>query len=692
MKLEMTALDYKFAEVINKAAFSSDFPTTLHERGEYAKNKIKNDSSLTKNEKKFILDRFLQIYDQLRVENNSEEKQQCNNCQNWHQAIQYCEYCIRKYLENNFGNWTSGNDEIDKLIQECQKKTLAPFAVIEWISYDQFENIEYLTEGGCASIYKAIWKGGAYDKWNSEKQILERYGRQIVILKRLNNSNSNNVKWFQEVSYSNIINKAAFSSDFPTTLHERGEYAKNKIKNDSSLTKNEKKFILDRFLQIYDQLRVENNSEEKQQCNNCQNWHQAIQYCEYCIRKYLENNFGNWTSGNDEIDKLIQECQKKTLAPFAVIEWISYDQFENIEYLTEGGCASIYKAIWKGGAYDKWNSEKQILERYGRQIVILKRLNNSNSNNVKWFQEVTFSFTLGNYVAECYGLTKDPITNDYLLVMCRYDSDLRHFLIDNYHTLTCLQKYKIIYFITNSLNNLHNQNIVHKDLHSGNFLYDAGYSYWKISDLGLSGPVEKPLNSIYGNLPYIAPEVLCGQIYTTKSDIYSLGILMWEIATGETPFGKHEHDSDLQFAIVNGYRPKIHKEIPQEYVTLMKQCWDANPYNRPDVNTIRKKMESLIRPFYTKKKNLKSKIKNFFKLKSSKIKNFFKLKSSKNKNKPIIKNAQLIKNTKSQVYTFSIQNQPRNATDEQETFDPQLNDLIISDEIDHLYHEANNSW
>ncbi|RHZ84432.1 hypothetical protein Glove_82g76 [Diversispora epigaea] len=533
----MTAqdIDTKFGEILDKA-FSSDFPMTIHEQ---------------------------------KIENNSEEKQQCNNCQNWHQAIQYCEYCIRKYLENNFGNWTSGNNEIDKLIQECQKKTLAPFAVIEWISYDQFENIEYLTEGG-----------------------------------------------------------------------------------------------------------FENNSEEKQQCNNCQNWHQAIQYCEYCIRKYLENNFGNWTSGNNEIDKLIQECQKKTLAPFAVIEWISYDQFENIEYLTEGGCASIYKAIWKDGCYYEWNSENQILERYGKQIVILKRLNNSNSNNVKWFQEVTFSFTLGNDVAACYGLTKDPITNNYLLVLFYYDSDLRHFLIDNYHTLTWLQKYKIICYIIDSLDEIHNQNIVHKDLHSGNFLNDAGYSYWKISDLGLSGPVDKPLNSVYGNLPYIAPEVLCGQIYTTKSDIYS-------IATGEAPFGKHEHDSDLQFAIVNGYRPKIHKEIPQEYVTLMKQCWDANPDNRPDAITIYKKMESSIRQFYTEKNNLKSKIKNFFKLKSF-----------KNKNKPIIKNTQLIKNTKSQVYTFSIQNQPRNATDEQETFDSQLNDLIISNEIDHLYHEsieANNS-
>ena len=144
-------------------------------------------------------------------------------------------------------------------------------------------------------------------------------------------------------------------------------------------------FYLMKFRKTYDALRIGDNSVEKQKCNNCQNWHQATQYCEFCIRKYLENYFGNWTSGNNEIDKLIQECQRKTIAPYCVTEWIEYDRFENIEHLTEGGCATIYRVKDD----DKWNSERQILERFGRQYIVLKRLNNSNNNNVNWFQEVS---------------------------------------------------------------------------------------------------------------------------------------------------------------------------------------------------------------------------------------------------------------------------------------------------------------
>ncbi|RHZ82775.1 hypothetical protein Glove_103g272 [Diversispora epigaea] len=481
------------------------------------------------------------------------------------------------------------------------------------------------------------------------------------------------------------------------TISQQESFQRNMIQNDSSLTKNEKKFLLDDLQKVYDKHKINNNFVEKQQCNNCQNWHQATQYCEFCIFKYLENNFVNWTSENNEIDKLIQGCQQKIISPRYVIEWINYDQFENVEHLMEGGCATIYTAKWKDGCYKKWNSENQILERFGRQKVILKRLNNSKNSNVHWFQEVTLSFTLDNTfqrLVVCHGLTKDPSTNDYMLVLRCYDDDLRHFIKDNYHTLTLLKKYKIICNITHSLVKIHSQDIVHRDLHSGNILYYAPNSHWSISDLGLSGPVDKPLNSIYGNLPYIAPEVYCGQIYTKKSDIYSIGILMWEVITGETPFGDQEHDRDLAFAITEGYRPWINENIPFEYATLIKQCWDADPDNRPDANIIFDKMTLLIKSLYEEmdKQQQKQSIKNF----KSKIKNFFKSGFTRNKDKQIIKNTQsnerrskIYKIQTSKVYTFNFSIQPRNATDEEEqAYKTNQFDFEISEEMEQLYLKA----
>ena len=82
---------------------------------------------------------------------------------------------------------------------------------------------------------------------------------------------------------------------------------------------------------------------------------------------------------------------------------------------------------------------------------------------------------------------------------------------------------------------------MHCDLHSGNILVQGGGCF--ITDLGLCGPVDdESSNKIYGITPYIAPEVLRRNKKNTKeSDIYSIGMLMWEIFSGHPPFNDQAH-------------------------------------------------------------------------------------------------------------------------------------------------------
>ncbi|RGB29063.1 kinase-like domain-containing protein [Rhizophagus diaphanus] len=171
-----------------------------------------------------------------------------------------------------------------------------------------------------------------------------------------------------------------------------------------------------------------------------------------------------------------------------------------------------------------------------------------------------------------------------MLVMNIYDIDLRKYLQQNHSKLTWKERIQIITDITLALSRIHAENAIHRDLHSGNILYSQLNEIWYISDLGFCGPADKPLNSIYGNLPYIAPEVIIGREQTFKSDIYSIAMLMWEISSGQPPFSNYEHDYDLAMNIVNGIRPKIVPRTPLEYKNLMKQCWDADPSKRPDKN------------------------------------------------------------------------------------------------------------
>src|SRR5207245_9333779 len=130
------------------------------------------------------------------------------------------------------------------------------------------------------------------------------------------------------------------------------------------------------------------------------------------------------------------------------------------------------------------------------------------------------------------------------------------------------------------------ENAIHRDLHSGNILFKQIDPRFFISDLGFCGPVDKPPTNIYGNLPYIAPEVMDGKGYTFKSDIYSVGMLMWEISSGQPPFINHENDYELAMKIVNGMRPKIVPGTPLIYKKLMEQCWDADSTKRPNSKTL----------------------------------------------------------------------------------------------------------
>ena len=123
--------------------------------------------------------------------------------------------------------------------------------------------------------------------------------------------------------------------------------------------------------------------------------------CEYCVRNYLKAKFSDWTSGNDEINKLIQKCQMETLMPSKIIEWIPYNKLQNIKYLTKGGFSEIYTASWIDGRYWEWDTKKQQLTREfesNSQAVVLKRLENVESANQNWLEEVCNLSVLFKYV------------------------------------------------------------------------------------------------------------------------------------------------------------------------------------------------------------------------------------------------------------------------------------------------------
>jgi serine/threonine protein kinase len=178
-------------------------------------------------------------------------------------------------------------------------------------------------------------------------------------------------------------------------------------------------------------------------------------------------------------------------------------------------------------------------------------------------------------IVSCYGISQDPNTKNYVMVMEYIEGgNIREYLKSNHKSIgfPCYR----LYSIATGLNSIHQQGLVHRDLHAGNILNSnnefAPHSY--ITDLGLSQPANSPSEAgkIYGVIPYVAPEVLLGKPYTQASDIYSFGMIMYEMFTGLPPYYDMVHDVYLALKICQGLRPKFQIKIPQDLEDLINRC------------------------------------------------------------------------------------------------------------------------
>ena len=109
--------------------------------------------------------------------------------------------------------------------------------------------------------------------------------------------------------------------------------------------------------------------------------------CLTCRPKHFQKNFNKWTSGNEVIDKLIQDNQFLAKR-YGLLEWIPYNKFTNIKYIAEGGFAKVHSATWIDGQIKKWSQFSNDWRRDGSMTIALKVLNNSENISEDFLNEV----------------------------------------------------------------------------------------------------------------------------------------------------------------------------------------------------------------------------------------------------------------------------------------------------------------
>jgi len=160
----------------------------------------------------------------------------------------------------------------------------------------------------------------------------------------------------------------------------------------------EQKLLIDKLI-LNEELK--NRYKENGLCKGCKQPNtdycgNGIYWCQSCNGKRFQQNFQNWTSGNHDIDELIQRTQLNAKWSGEILEWIEYDRFENIEYLAEEGIGTTYKATWKDGYIEYWDSEnnqwKRYKDNYESHPVALKCLHNSQDITNEFLNEVRYFF------------------------------------------------------------------------------------------------------------------------------------------------------------------------------------------------------------------------------------------------------------------------------------------------------------
>ncbi|RIA83497.1 kinase-like domain-containing protein [Glomus cerebriforme] len=295
-------------------------------------------------------------------------------------------------------------------------------------------------------------------------------------------------------------------------------------------------------------------------CNECKQPNIDFNWCQSSVEHY-QQNFKNWTSENSKVDKFIQESQINAKNENEKLEWIKYDKFENIEYITKGGFGTIYKASWK----DKfiWDDKFNKINK----PVALKSLNNSKNITFEFLNEINLYLKMNGTaeVIKIHGITKDPKTSNFMMVMDYANKgNLRQRLNSDFNSLSWSDKLGILRDIAYGLNVIHEKGLTHRDFHSGNILgKDAYFGYTRITDLGLCKPANEKHDKVYGVLPYVAPEVLRGKKYTQESDVYSFGIIIYEVINGLPPYYDIPHEEFLALKICQGLRPSFNIKVPQ---------------------------------------------------------------------------------------------------------------------------------
>ena len=245
---------------------------------------------------------------------------------------------------------------------------------------------------------------------------------------------------------------------------------------------------------------------------------------------------------------------------------------------------TIIKSIGEGGMANVFLAEDSILNRKVA-VKVLRGDLSTDEKFIRRFQREALSVSNLSHqnIVEVYDVGEED--GEYYIVMEYLSGRTLKQLLKKRETLTLTEVIDIMSQITDGISHAHSSYIIHRDIKPQNIMIEDN-GLIKITDFGIAMALNATqltqTNSVMGSVHYLPPEQASGKNSTIKSDIYSIGILMYELITGNVPF-KGDNAVEIALKQMKEKIPSIRKQnptIPQSVENILLRATAKNPRNR----------------------------------------------------------------------------------------------------------------
>jgi serine/threonine protein kinase len=265
---------------------------------------------------------------------------------------------------------------------------------------------------------------------------------------------------------------------------------------------------------------------------------------------------------------------------------------QNFEYLRDISDFQFDHQIGKGGFGEVWLGNDL---RTGKTVAIKELFaENLVGRNLQCFEReiATMAAVNSPFVLSLVGFT---IEYPYSIITEFMPNGCLFYLCNRYHRkfqLSGTHQSIIALCLAHGLRELHRQNVIHRDLKSANILLDEN-RLPKICDFGIAKffdprALGRRMTRRIGTYTHMAPEVMSSTEYSLECDVYSYGMILYELAEGRNPFASIKPSSLLLEKVPrDGITPDFASwDIPGPLLSLMRRCWVRNPAARPQWDEI----------------------------------------------------------------------------------------------------------